>query len=71
MEFINNIEELEKFNVYGLKQLCKYNRDYFNGYNIMRRDDLFKEIEKVIINDNIILKKPQFINKVCYKINKT
>ena len=48
MNTLKKINELDKFNVYGLYQICAFNRDHINGYSRMLRNELINLIENVI-----------------------
>ena len=67
------ISNMSMFNIYGLKEICKYNRDVFSSFNYLQREDLLSLITKKIIeNENIyrppyIFKNKDFIRK--YKQN--
>jgi hypothetical protein len=57
----------DKFNVYGLKEICRYNRDIFMNYNSLMRDDLCKYVLSKINEGSEILI-PPFIenNNNCF-----
>ena len=67
------ISNMSMFNIYGLKEICKYNRDVFSSFNYLQREDLLSLITKKIIeNEKIyippyIFKNKDFIRK--YKQN--
>jgi hypothetical protein len=41
------MSELDKYNVYGLYQICAFNRDHLNGYSRMLRNEIINLIENV------------------------
>ena len=60
METLKKMNELDKFNVYGLYQICSFNRDHINGYSRMLRNELINLIENVFY-DKKIINIPEFI----------
>ena len=63
------IINMSMFNLCGLKEICRYNRDIFSSFNYLQHEDLLSLITKNIIeNGNIyippyILKNKDFIRK--------
>jgi len=58
----------DNFNCYGLKELCRYNRNIFMNYNSLSKENLIDYI-KSKLNDDYEINIPPFIydNKKCYK----
>jgi hypothetical protein len=54
MNTLKKMNELDKFNVYGLYQICAFNRDHINGYSLMLRNELINLIENVFYDKKII-----------------
>jgi len=55
METLKKMNELDKFNVYGLYQICSFNRDHINGYSRMLRNVLINLIENVFITKLLLI----------------
>jgi len=66
MIILNN-SNVDNFNSFGLKEICRYNRDVFMNYNSLIRSELFKYVKNKINEGNEILI-PPFIenNYKCY-----
>lgn len=66
MDYLTN-DNYKRFNLFGLKEICRYNRDIINNFNQLMKDDLIIYI-KSLMNDNIIIKIPPYIikNSKCY-----
>lgn len=65
---------INKYNMFGLKEICRYNRNIFMNYNRMGRDELLVYVKNKINDDENIINIPPFIynNYKCYmkyKIN--
>jgi hypothetical protein len=59
MEILNH-SNLHKYNIIGLKEICRHNRDIFFNYNILSKQDLLKYfISK--LNEDCIINVPPFI----------
>lgn len=60
MEILDD-SNFNKYNIYGLKEICRYNRDIFICYNSLLRDELINYI-KSKLNNKYKIKIPLFIN---------
>jgi hypothetical protein len=60
------INTINNYNIIGLKEICRYNRDIMSSYNCLNVKDLRKYIIS-IINTDVIIRVPPFIynNKRC------
>lgn len=70
MNYLNN-DNFNNFNITGLKEICRYNRDIFINYNQLARDELLSYMINKINDDEKILL-PSFIyndNKYRRKYN--
>ena len=56
------IDDIHKFNLLGLKEICRCNRDIFSAFNYLQHDEL-KILMKNQINQNNIIKIPEYIVK--------
>lgn len=69
MIYLNN-DNINYFNVNGLKEICQYNRDVFYNYNKFARQELIIYMKSRIGINNIII--PPFVYnnkfKAKYKI---
>jgi hypothetical protein len=71
MDVLNH-SKLHKYNIIGLKEICRHNRDIFINYNVLSKQDLLNYF-KSKLNDGCIVNVPPFIynNNSCiarYKI---
>ena len=65
MIILKKMKQLEDFNQFGLIQICSYNRDFINGYNILRRNEIEDVLFNCLFNKNKI-----FIPDYIYKNEK-
>jgi len=63
---LKNINQLKEFNVYGIKQICGYNRDYIQGYNAMNRDQIEDIFYDCIFKNETILIPDYIYNNIKY-----
>jgi len=54
------IDTINNYNIIGLKEICRYNRDIMSGFNCLNIKDLKKYIIS-IINTDVKIKVPPFI----------
>jgi hypothetical protein len=69
MEYINDIDELKKMNTFGLKEICRYNRDIFSSFNKLNRKELIEWFNE-ILNNNTKIRKPPYIDETFLKQRK-
>ena len=69
MQYINNIDELKKLNTFGMKEICRFNRDIFSSFNKLNREQLIKWFDE-LLNNNTKIRKPSYIYKTCLKQRK-
>jgi len=55
------LEDLNKFNLLGLKAICSHNRDVLYNYNFSTRKEIIKRIINEVNNNNSIIKIPSFL----------
>ena len=49
-----NHSNLQKYNIFGLKKICRHNRDIFINYNILSKQDLLNYFKSKLNDDCII-----------------
>ncbi len=68
MNRLKNMNELDKFNVYGLYQICALNEDLFHSYSRMVQNELINLIENIFYEKKVINIPPYIINNQKYLI---
>jgi len=66
MNTLKKMNELDKYNVYGLYQICSFNRDHLHGYSRMLRNEIIDLIENVFYEKKIINIPPYVLNNKDY-----
>ncbi len=54
------LQDLNKFNLLGLKAICSHNRDVLYSYNFLTRKQIIERIKNEV-NNNHVIKIPCFI----------
>ena len=64
-------EEIIRYNILGLREICRYNRDIFSSFNRLSWDELYLLLCRKIDENNIIKVAPFILNNNFYirKIN--
>ena len=68
MNTLKKMNELDKFNVYGLYQICALNGDLFHSYSRMVQNELINLIENIFYEKKVINIPPYIINNQKYLI---